>query len=209
MQCLPVSPGAQTRARFAPGHEALRGKTEARPPFKLERVCRFCRKGRRGAAAGGNRNRSDLCEAPEGPFRQIGPVPVSRRGAAAVEFAVLAPVFFLLVFGMIEFGRMIMVQQIITNAAREGARMAVLDGATTGGSDGVVTRVVEYLQGAGIEGASITVSPDPPDSAGWGEPVTVAVRVPFSQVTWLPTPMFVGGDMELSSGATMRRETVQ
>jgi Flp pilus assembly protein TadG len=53
-----------------------------------------------------------------------------RRGAAAVEFAVVAPVFILLVLGMLEYGRMIMVQQVITNASREGARRAVLDGAT-------------------------------------------------------------------------------
>src|SRR5882757_936386 len=52
----------------------------------------------------------------------------NRRGAAAVEFAIVAPVFFLLVFGMVEYGRMIMVQQVITNAAREGARVGVLDG---------------------------------------------------------------------------------
>src|SRR5205823_8867626 len=39
----------------------------------------------------------------------------NRRAAAAVEFAVVAPVFFLLVFGMIEYGRMVMVQQVITN----------------------------------------------------------------------------------------------
>ncbi|MDZ7615745.1 MAG: TadE/TadG family type IV pilus assembly protein [Patescibacteria group bacterium] len=145
--------------------------------FKLEKLCRFCR--------------------------------INRRGAAAVEFAVIAPVFFLLVFGMIEFGRMIMVQQIITNAAREGARIAVLDGATTHGSGGVANTVDEYLEGAGIRGATVTVIPDPPDSAGWGEPVTVTVSIPFSQVSWLPTPMFVGGDTELSSKSTMRRETVQ
>lgn len=133
----------------------------------------------------------------------------NRKGAAAVEFALIAPVFFLLIFGMIEFGRMIMVQQIVTNASREGARMAILDGATTSGHDGVNTRVTEYLQEAGIQGASVTVNPDPPDSAGWGEPVTVTVGIPFSQVTWLPTPMFVGRDMQLSSSTTMRRETVQ
>ena len=40
----------------------------------------------------------------------------NRRGTAAVEFALVAPVFFLLVFGMIEYGRMVMVQHVITNA---------------------------------------------------------------------------------------------
>lgn len=70
-----------------------------------------------------------------------------RRGAAAVEFAVVAPVFFLMIFGMIELGRMIMVQQILTNASREGARLAVLDG--TASSD-VKTAVAKYLTGARI-----------------------------------------------------------
>ncbi len=48
----------------------------------------------------------------------------NRRGTAAVEFALVAPVFFLLVFGMIEYGRMVMVQQVITNASREGRASA-------------------------------------------------------------------------------------
>ena len=47
----------------------------------------------------------------------------NRLAAAAVEFAVVAPVFLLLVFGMIEYGRMVMVYQILTNASREGARV--------------------------------------------------------------------------------------
>ena len=59
-----------------------------------------------------------------------------------VEFALVAPVFFLLVFGMIEYGRMVMVQQILTNASREGARLAVLDGITTGN---VTAAVSDYL----------------------------------------------------------------
>ena len=42
--------------------------------------------------------------------------PKSRRGVAAVEFALVAPLFFMFVFGIIEFGWMVMVQQVITNA---------------------------------------------------------------------------------------------
>ncbi len=59
-----------------------------------------------------------------------------------MEFAVVAPVFLLLVFGMIEYGRMVMVQQVITNASREGARVAVLDGSTAVdvGDDGDASR---------------------------------------------------------------------
>ena len=141
--------------------------------FKLEKVCRLCRR--------------------------------NRRGAAAVEFAVVAPVFFLLVFGMIEFGRMVMVQQVITNGSREGARIAVLDGATTGE---VTTAVGTYLQNAAVSGGNVTVSPDPPNSAGYGEPVTVTVSIPFDQVSWLPSPMFLGGST-MTATTVMRRETVQ
>ena len=122
-----------------------------------------------------------------------------------VEFAVVAPLFFLLVFGMIEFGRMVMVQQVITNASREGARVGVLDGATT--SD-VTNAVSGYLTSASIQGATVTVTPSPPSSAGYGAPVTVAVSVNFNQVSWLPSPMFLGGQT-LSATTAMRRETIQ
>ncbi len=100
---------------------------------------------------------------------------------------------------------MVMVQQIITNASREGARMAVLDGATT---RSVQTAVQNYLQGATVGNATVAVNPDPPSSAGYGEPVTVTVSVNFNQVSWLPSPMFLGG-RALTAATVMRRETVQ
>ena len=129
----------------------------------------------------------------------------NRRGAAAVEFAVVAPLFFLLILGMIEFGRMVMVQQVITNASREGARIAVLDGTQT---TDVVSAVGDYLQNGSVAGATIDVEPDPPGSAGYGDPVTVTVSIPFDQVSWLPSPMFLGGNT-LTAATVMRRETVQ
>jgi Flp pilus assembly protein TadG len=118
---------------------------------------------------------------------------------------VVVPLFFLLIFGMIEFGRMVMIQQVITNASREGARIAVLDGTTTGE---VVTAVENYMQNASVPGATVAVDPDPPNLAGYGEPVTVVVSIPFNQVSWLPSPMFLGGKT-LSATTVMRRETVQ
>ncbi|TWT66990.1 TadE-like protein [Posidoniimonas polymericola] len=128
-----------------------------------------------------------------------------RRGASAVEFALVAPIFFLVVLGIVEFGRMAMVQQIITNAAREGARIAVLDGATKAK---VTTKVNDYLSSGKINTAAVTVSPDPPDSAGYGQPVTVGVSVPFNDVSWLPAPFFMGGKT-LAAESIMRRETVE
>jgi len=116
----------------------------------------------------------------------------------------VAPLFFLLILGMIEFGRMIMVQQVITNGSREGARIAVLDGSTT---SEVTSAVEEYLRNSAVSGATVTVPPDPPSSAGYGEPVTVTVSVAFNQVSWLPSPMFLGGNTLVAS-TVMRRETV-
>jgi Flp pilus assembly protein TadG len=128
----------------------------------------------------------------------------SRRGASVVEFAIVAPLFFLLVFGMIEFGRMVMVQQVLTNASREGARRAVLSGV----SDTDVEATVEnYLANASISGATVTVAtqaPTPPDTA---EARIVTVTIPFNQVSWLPTPIFLGSNT-LSASTTMRRETL-
>ncbi|MGB9690018.1 TadE/TadG family type IV pilus assembly protein [Thermogutta sp.] len=126
-------------------------------------------------------------------------------GVAVVEFAVVAPIFFLLILGLIEFGRMVMVQQVITNASREGARRAIIQGVTTAE---VISVVQDYLASGGIRSATVTVTPDPIDSAGYGEPVTVTVSVPFRQVSWLPSPMFLGG-VELRATTTMRREAVQ
>jgi Flp pilus assembly protein TadG len=126
-----------------------------------------------------------------------------RRGSAVVEFAVVAPVFFLFIFGMIEYGRMVMVQQILTNAAREGARVGILDNSTQGD---VTTAVDRYLTAANINGSTTTIAPNPPSSATAGNPVSVTVSVGFNQVSWLPSPFFLGGTT-LSYTATMRRET--
>ena len=123
-----------------------------------------------------------------------------------MEFALVAPVFFLMIFGMIEVGRMVMVQQVITNGSREGARIAVLDG-TTGAE--VISAVNSYLQGARLSGANVSVNPAEPSTAGYGAPVTVTVTIPFGQVSWLPSPMFIGGDTVLTASSVMRRETVQ
>jgi Flp pilus assembly protein TadG len=51
-----------------------------------------------------------------------------QKGAAAVEFAIILPVFVLLLFGMIEWGILLFNQQVITNASREGARAGIVVG---------------------------------------------------------------------------------
>ena len=55
----------------------------------------------------------------------------ARRGVAVVEFAIIAPIVFLVIFGLMEMGRLVMVKQAVTNAAREGCREASLATTTT------------------------------------------------------------------------------
>lgn len=47
------------------------------------------------------------------------------EGAAAIEFAIILPIFFLLIMGMVEFGFVFSMRQIIVNASREGARYGI------------------------------------------------------------------------------------
>jgi Flp pilus assembly protein TadG len=128
-----------------------------------------------------------------------------RRGTAAVEFAVVAPVFFLFSLGIIEIGRAMMVQTVLTNAAQEGARAGALNGAQN--SD-VTSAVNTYLANAGISGASSTPTPSPPSSANPGQDIRVTVTIPYSSVSWLPTPSYLGS-ATLSATAIVQRETGQ
>jgi Flp pilus assembly protein TadG len=128
-----------------------------------------------------------------------------RSGVAAVEFAVVAPIFLLFVLGIIEFGRCMMVQQVITNGAREGARIAILDGSST---SAVQTMVNSHLTVAGINNAVITITPDPPSSASAGSQVSVQVSTSYSNVSWLPMTLFMNGKT-LSARSTMLRETMK
>jgi Flp pilus assembly protein TadG len=103
---------------------------------------------------------------------------------------------------MIEYGRMLMIQQVITNASREGARVAVLEGST---KTDVEATINAYLDASSIDGATITVAPTLLSDADAGDPVTVTVSINFNQVSWLPSPMYLGGT-ELSASTVMRRE---
>ena len=126
-----------------------------------------------------------------------------RRGAAAVEFALVAPLLFLLVLGMVEFGRMMMVQQILTNGAREGARKAVLPGAT---EYATFATIDTYMNNAGIDSHTREVSPSP-DTAEAGTGINVTVSVPYKDITWLHVEALGWlADATLTSSVEMRKE---
>lgn len=126
----------------------------------------------------------------------------SRRGAVVVEFALVAPLFLLMILGVIEFGRAVIVQQLLTNASREGARIAGYESTTQ--SSIVTAAVNSYLTNVNIRGGTSTVSPDP-SFASNGQAMTVTVSVLFDNVSWLPSPIFLGG-RTLQATSVMCRE---
>lgn len=140
-----------------------------------------------------------------------------RRGAVALEAALTLPFFVLIIFGILESGQVMMSEEVIINAAREGARLASLGGSTIGtntssGSNEVNYRVRSYLDNAGVSSANATVTVADLDrsisdltSASVGDQIKVTVSVPFSKISW-SSPMFFG-NANLSNASTMRKES--
>jgi Flp pilus assembly protein TadG len=133
--------------------------------------------------------------------------PSQRFGATCVEFTVAGLVFFTLILGIFEIGRAFMVKHLLTNAAREGCRLGVLQGTS---SPQITTAVTNRLSQQGIAGdaASVQVNDGTTDAqyAMSGDEITVKVTVPVSSITWLPFTNYIDGSLNLNSQYTLRRE---
>jgi Flp pilus assembly protein TadG len=71
------------------------------------------------------------------------------RGAELIEFALVLPLLLLLVLGIVDFGFLFQRLEVVTNAAREGARIAILGGSSYTSAD-VQDRVCDYLEQGGV-----------------------------------------------------------
>ena len=91
------------------------------------------------------------------------------RGAVAVELALLLPMLLLIVFGIIDFGRALNAQITLTQAAREGARLAALN------QPNVVSRT--QAAAVGLSPVSVTVTSCP---AGAAAGVNAIVQVSYT-----------------------------
>jgi Flp pilus assembly protein TadG len=130
-----------------------------------------------------------------------------RRGIAAVEFAFIIPIFITLILGMIEFGRAIMVMDLLANAARNGARTGALPGNT---NTSVQDAVDQTLNSTGVSGATTTIlvnnAAGQVSTAAIGDSITVQVTVPYTTVAWLPTTIYLGEGATLKGRMTIRKE---
>lgn len=105
------------------------------------------------------------------------------RGAAAVEFALLAPVLVLMVMGIAEFGRAYHVQATISQAAREGVRVMALNNDPAGAI--VATQAAAAAVDPDLTLTNITVTPSSCVSSGAAPAVnaTVTVTFPFTFIS--------------------------
>jgi Flp pilus assembly protein TadG len=99
----------------------------------------------------------------------------SESGVALIEFAFVLPILLVLAMGMLDFGRAFHMKSMLDQAAREGARVAVV---TSPDADIVESRVDAVLASGGITPTSVTI--DGPDAA---KMVTVTVNATFTFIT--------------------------
>src|SRR3954469_14916832 len=109
------------------------------------------------------------------------------RGAVAVEFALVLPVLLLVIFGIIDFGRMLYAKITLAEAAHEGARAAALVGQSAGASQ-VAKSVTGLDTSAGPVTATVVACTSDPDADA-----TVTVRYTFKLVTPLAALVGLGG----------------
>ncbi len=150
-----------------------------------------------------------------------------RRGSAAAELAVIAPLFWILICGMFEVSRALMVKETLTNAARKACRTAILPGASwsdvangAAGSevyDIMVTdngftwsNVTTTVVVTDTSGNSTTLTTSDTNNvlqnATWGSTISVKVSIPASATSWGPGYIFIPSTEIESESVVMMRQ---
>jgi Flp pilus assembly protein TadG len=119
-------------------------------------------------------------------------------GQAVVEMALVLPILLLILFGVLDLGRAIYAQFTLAQAAREGARRAIIETTT----NAVIRQaVIDKAVGLGVVAADITIG----GSRTAGQQVTVAVTHVFHPVTPFISNI-VGSALQLRSSTSMTME---
>lgn len=120
----------------------------------------------------------------------------NQKGQALVEMALVLPILLMLVFGIIEFGRIFNAYIIVSNASREGARYAAVGRSLTD----IETDIDNLTSTLG----TVTIDVTPTDD---GESVKVTVTHPLPLITPIIGPMVSGSNhLDIESSTVMRVE---
>ncbi len=139
-----------------------------------------------------------------------------RQATAAVEFVVVLPLIVAMLLGMWEVGRLVEIEQILNNAAREGARQAAGSKMTVSQVQAVV---INYLTAAGVPvnnpdpNAVVQVknlgfpgNPGPVDDSPLNatqlDQFQITVTIPFSDVRWIALNLVTNPSTQMTGRAT-------
>jgi Flp pilus assembly protein TadG len=131
-----------------------------------------------------------------------------QRGTAVVEFALVAPILFLLVFGILDFGRALNYYNQLTQLAGQGARAAVVDSNPdgTGPASGTSIQsqlVNTYATGGIRNGVSVCITNA--SAPAIGQPVTVQTTYKFTFLPLIGAALGVGS-INLTATQSERQE---
>jgi Flp pilus assembly protein TadG len=140
----------------------------------------------------------------------------NQNGTALLETAITLPIILLVSVGIFEFGRAYQVQQVLTNAAREGARLSILEGIS---DDQVNKRVMKYLDDGkvvkcGADGCdpavSLTIERTVPFEGTTASKITISYPYQFmvlgGVVRLVRSGSTVGAPLTMTATAFMRNE---
>jgi Flp pilus assembly protein TadG len=134
------------------------------------------------------------------------------RGVALVEFALVAPLLMLLLFGMLDFGKAFNYWIDETHLANMGARMAVVENWPTKNSQSLQDYIREQADTAELRDSTKTrvcIELDPAQGAAKGSPVTVRLRHEYEWLDFIRNSLpFIKNDEPLfiKAHSTMRLE---
>jgi Flp pilus assembly protein TadG len=122
-----------------------------------------------------------------------------QSGTALVELALVAPVLIVMLFGIMEMGRVLHSVVLVTNAAREGARRG-----SVGDSDSQIrTTISTYVQTSGLKPAQLTTGITRSTSGGRPE---IRVTLTYAQDLLVPTLRLLPNPLPITGTTVMRVE---
>ena len=151
------------------------------------------------------------------PWRLRSPLPLlsrrgRRRGAALVEFALVATLFLTMLLGMLQFGIYLSATNTLWNGAREGARLAAVLPASlsTTDADGQIrAQIIKTIAPLQASKTIVSVTPNTSGARVYGVAVTVRVSYDMRSKLFLPFPDKLFGrslGKTYITYATMRKE---
>lgn len=114
-------------------------------------------------------------------MRRIASLFSDRRGVTAVEFSLILPALLLLLFGIVEFGRLLWTQSALHFAVEEAARCATVDAANCGSASAVQSFAVARAAGLGLQNSVFSLT-----SPACGNQVSASYPFPFVLATLFP-----------------------